>query len=288
MVHVDFAPGNIGNKMMQYMAALKVAARVDGAVLSGINIPEWGIKIPVVEQDVRRTLRISSHVTKKLDLDGIAEKFASGEINRLELNLYSSCVGNFLPSEAYRNLFRLDEKGYGADRLVINIRGEEVLNAIHPHYTVLPIEFYSHLIEQSELRPVFMGQVGGNSNYIRRLRDRFSSAEFVKTQGPLKDFATIRNSKNIVLSISTFSWLAAWLSDANRIYMPLSGFFNPLQYPDVDLIPDNDPRFLYDLFPRNLAVTDENIEDAHKALIGKWRRVSAGDVRELLKSQPHG
>ena len=43
---------------------------------------------------------------------------------------------------------------------------------------------------------------------------------------PIEQFSIIKNSKKIILSPSTFSWWAAFLSDANEIYYPLySDFF---------------------------------------------------------------
>ena len=225
-------------------------------------------------------MRIYSNKTQRLDLEHIAHRFSTGEINRLELNLYSSCIANFMDPQAYRDCFQSAGEGYNSDYLVINIRGNEILNAVHPHYTVLPPEFYEEIISSTGLRPIFMGQVGGDSRYITRLRARFSNASFIESQGPIRDFTTLRRSKNIVLSISTFSWLAGWLSDADRIHMPLSGFFNPLQYPDVDLIAKDD-RFSYYLFPINLAVPDRDIDSAHRDLLGKWRLISADHASKL-------
>lgn len=51
----------------------------------------------------------------------------------------------------------------------------------------------------------------------------------------IDDFNFIRNSKNIVLSTSTFSWWAAWLSEATTIFFLRMGIWNPLLRPDVDL-----------------------------------------------------
>ena len=47
------------------------------------------------------------------------------------------------------------------------------------------------------------------------------------SQSVLKDFEFIRRASKVVLSMSTFSWWAAWLSDATRIYFPEIGLFHP-------------------------------------------------------------
>jgi hypothetical protein len=284
IIHVDFAPGNMGNKMLQYMAAIALSRLIGDCKLSGVRIPEWEINLPDIRQENPRVLRITSHVTTKLNLREIAQQVLSGSINRVELNIYSSHIDNLLPREEYAGYFRKSGsvEGFEADTLLINIRGNEVLRAVHKHYTVLPIEFYIDLVAETRLTPVFMGQLDGGSKYVDRLRRAFPHARFLSSRGAVNDFDTIRNSKNIVTSISTFSWLAAWLSDADRIFMPLSGFCNPLQYPAVNLAPKDDARFSYYLFPVNYAVTDEEIEEAHKPLIGKWRPIAYDDLQTLL------
>ena len=60
--------GALGNRMIQYMAALALASRVPGAQVVKIHLPEWGIQIPPPAQDAEpsRTVR-----TPSLDLAGL-------------------------------------------------------------------------------------------------------------------------------------------------------------------------------------------------------------------------
>lgn len=70
-----------------------------------------------------------------------------------------------------------------------------------------------------------------------------TNAEII-SNNQIDDFNFIRNSKNIVLSTSTFSWWAAWLSNANTIYLPRKGNWNPLLRPDLDFrVPEK--RYVY-------------------------------------------
>jgi hypothetical protein len=48
----------------------------------------------------------------------------------------------------------------------------------------------------------------------------------VQSEDFITDFLTLMNSKEIVLSISTFSWNAVFLGNAVNIYMPGGGLFN--------------------------------------------------------------
>ena len=47
----------------------------------------------------------------------------------------------------------------------------------------------------------------------------FFNAEIVSTD-TLHDFAFLASANRLCISNSTFSWWAAWLSDAERIYCP--------------------------------------------------------------------
>ena len=112
----------------------------------------------------------------------------------------------------------------------------------------MPLAFYRQLIESTRLRPVFMGQIA-DDQYSVTLRKWFPDAEIIPSQGIMNDFSMIRSAKNIVVSVSTFSWLAAWLSDAAVVHLPLYGIFNPMQRPDINLIPLTDSRYRFYDFP---------------------------------------
>ena len=238
------------------------------------------LTLPAIPQQTgHHRLRYTSNRAAILDFDAIAADVVRRGTDRVELNLYSSQVGNLPPVEAARAHFPLltQAEGYGADVLLINVRAGEILQAVHPEYTVLPVSFYRELVAESGLRPVFLGQLD-DSRYVRSLREAFAGAEFVASRGAVHDFSVIAKSRHIVMAVSTFSWLAGWLSRADRVVMPLSGFMNPFQYANVDLMPAGDPRFTYYLFPENRAVVDADIETAHRALEGRWRQIGHAEV----------
>jgi hypothetical protein len=108
--------------------------------------------------------------------------------------------------------------------------------------------------------------------------------EFVPSQGAVHDFSAVSKSRNTVTAASMFSRLAGWLSRADRAIMPPSGFLNPLQHPQVDLIPSADSRFSFYLFPKNHAVKDADILEAHRALKGTWRKIDEDEDEDEVKS----
>jgi hypothetical protein len=153
------------------------------------------------------------------------------------------------------------------------------------HYPLLPIAFYADLIEQTGLQPVFMGQLGDDP-YCTALRSRFPGAIFLPTRGPLGDFETIRNSRHVVVSVSTFAWLAAWLSDADTIFQPLAGFFSPGQRPDIDLLALDDDRYRYFMLPFSPAVPVAHVLALHEAVGPTWREVTPAIVAVTRRDAP--
>lgn len=290
IVHVA-SRGRMANQMMQFMAAHALASRVPGCRISGVDLPNWGISHPVVPRPDgmadQRVIRVGP-LDMRVDIASLSARLRSGEITRVEIDSYAQHLHNFLPAQAYGEIFSppvADVEGFGPDQLVINIRGGEILQAPHPDYTLIPLEFYQALTVETGLRPVFMGQIGANP-YVERLRRAFPDAPFLPSRGPVRDFEIIRRSRNIVVSVSTFSWLAAWLSDADQIFLPMTGFYNPAQFPEIDLLPLHDPRYRFYLFPVNYAVPVEQHEVAHHALGGTWRYMRPEMIEELRARFP--
>ena len=54
---------------------------------------------------------------------------------------------------------------------------------------------------------------------------------------------TLRNAAHVVLSVSSYAWLATWLSEkAKTIHLPVAGLFSPLNR-ETFLLPIGDPRY---------------------------------------------
>ena len=275
--------GNVGNRMIQYLAALALASRVPDARVVQIHLPEWGIQIPPVPDNGDRTEVVT---TPAIELDRLAAALRAGALDRVDVRTYAQRVGNFLLPAAYRELFPAPAvQGTGEGELLCNIRQGDILDARHPDYVLLPIEFYADLTAQTGLAPVFMGQLD-ESVYLHALRARFPAARYLPSQGPVADFACIRASRHIVPAVSTFSWLAAWLSEAQTIHLPVAGLFNPAQARSTDLVPLDDPRYRFIAFPHHYAVPVACFAEAHAAIRRLWREMRPDALRALLSRTP--
>jgi hypothetical protein len=288
VVHVN-PMGGFANRMMQAMVAMTVASHVPGCVLSNIELPEWGLRFPAVPAGEARRRVLTD---ERLDLAHWVAQLASGTVERLEVQVYGQRLEYFLPPELYRQAFAAaampgedEAPGFGPGQLVCSIRGGEVLDGRHPGYVLLPVEFYAELAARTGLAPVFLGQLEPNS-YVAALRARFPGALFVDSRGPMADFAALRRSRNIVPSVSTFAWLAAWLSDADQVFLPVDGMLHPVMGPHANLLPLDDPRYRFFLFPANYAVPVEEHGPVHRALLGQWRLVEPAMLREMFRAVP--
>ncbi len=284
VVHVS-RMGNLGNQMIQYMVARAVADYAGPARLSGVGLPLFGLHHPPIDGDFPATEIVTSH---RVEVDRLARALVAGRLQRIDIRTYGQRLENFLPAQAYRNVFTADvpqAAGAGADELLCNIRQGDILDGHHPDYVLLPLDFYAALIGQTGLRPVFMGQLE-DSCYFDALRVRFPAARFVPSGGAAVDFERIKRSRFIVPAVSTFSWLAAWLSDAERIFLPVLGLFNPAQNRGVDLLPLWDPRYRFFQFPLHYGTHVSGIGAAHASLRGLWRQMTPAALAASLAQIP--
>jgi hypothetical protein len=269
---------NFGNMMIKYIVAKKIVENLDGVILSNYDMPYWDINHPLIDERGLSPLHFTHD--QCLDINRVRYLISLGLFSSVELHGHLQRMENFPSNFIARNYFRSSNCSgcrFGEKFLVCPIRGGEVLNAIHPGYSLLPINFYAEIIRETCLIPVFCGQTDDNI-YIHELRRKFPNAIFLSHQGQIADFDTIRFSQNIILPISTFAWMAAWLSDATTIYFPVYGLFNPRQFPDHDLIPVGDRRYVFYQFPVQDAVTIGEYEKAHRMIDGSWHAVSAENL----------
>lgn len=232
--------GNMGNQMLQYMCALNIQRLTHGTEIVGYNLAQWGLEAAVPDDFDKRALRVGSNL---LDTHQIAKIINSKRAKDILLTGLGLRLTNFASQEFYKDIFvRPTTTGYDERYVVLNVRGAEILGAVHPDYHPMPFSFFDTVIESSNAQPVFLGQLGEDT-YSQKLRERYPNAIFHPSRGALSDFQTLRASHQIALSVSTFSWLAGWLSAAEVIHYPLSGILNPQQRPDIDLTPTNDKRY---------------------------------------------
>lgn len=285
--------GNIGNKMMQYMFCKKLESHIPKSMVTDICIDEFNIRsAPARISDSQQTLELSDRTDIAFDqlanytsqFDNI-KLFLAGFFQKLEL---------FPDVETARQLFQSDiklEETFSDDELIINIRCGELVSGHVSWYPILPVAFYKHIVDISGLKPVFVGQLD-NPHYMAEIKSAFPNARYIPSKGALYDFQLVRSARNIAISVSTFSWLAAWLSHAKNIFYPLAGFLNPaLQkaYEQVELFtnlaPTQDSRFRFYQMPFFFNEEITSLIEFHRHFDGIIYEVPSEYV-ERLKQAP--
>ncbi len=238
--------GYLGNRMFEVLLAHALARRIPGCLVTGDPLPEWHIAPARLDLPARH-VKVGGH---RVDVARLRYLLDAGLVDGIETDALG-CRMELLERDLAQALFPAvlsPGASFGDDALVISIRGAEILGPRHKDYRPLPIAFYARLLEETGLRPVFLGQIGEDA-YSAALRARFPRAEFLASHGAMADFGMLRAARHLCVSISTFAWLAAWLSEAETVHLPVAGMFHPGQRPDVDLLPMADPRYRFHLLP---------------------------------------
>ena len=134
---------------------------------------------------------------------------------------------------------------------------------------------------------MFIGQTDPNP-YMDRIAAQFPGAIIREPQdNPLVDFETIRQSRNVVIGVSTYAWLAAWLSrSADQVFLTVNGLFNPMQKSEVDLLPFGDARYRFFLFPVNYAGPLDRSLEVHRRMAPYWREMPHAVLRQQFAAAP--
>ena len=281
---MDKNSGNVGNRMFMYMyARILQNLYLPNSEIVNFSINEFGIdcrsqkmhgRILSINGGHKHSMNNIAYFAKNKIYDGI---YFHGFVQRME---YYPCVdfcSSLFPNPISTSIIRDDE-------ILINIRGSEILKAIHPDYVPVPIDFIEQVLKETGLSPVIMGQIG-NDFYSEELKKRIPHSRIINHSSVKEDFDLIRNSKNIILSVSTFSWIAAWLSKKNqKIHLPMLGFLNPKQRNDINLLPIWDNRYIFYKFPEIKWIrSNENIS----YIIGRGKIYDKIPHNEVAKYLAH-
>lgn len=238
--------GRLGNQMFQLMLASELSRKLGGAPIFGYSMPDWGLigpRVPPPRFVPGEMFLISWHRFSHRNLISLLEnKILHGVV----IEGWGMRVEHYGPPQRYQKLFRsAEETPPISDReVLINVRAEDILSGWHPMYFPMSFSYYDKIISETGLSPVFMGQIG-DDHYSLALKKRFKGARFLPRASVISDFQTIRNAHHIALSVSSFAWLAAWLSEsAQSIHMPVAGLFYP-HATGPDLLPATDQRYRF-------------------------------------------
>ena len=258
--------GRFANQVIQAMAAqqIKEDLHLDELYLPGI--PDWGIEksrnYKLRQFQIR--FEIKSGYRKSVRLGGSGgewpEALRDEEYKRVHLvgtgvhikNLtrQREFAQNILSQEPQRDccVENLQLKSKLKDFHLVHVRqGDIFQNYVlkRPDYHPLPIRFYESLASTSNKPLAFIGEVDANPDYISQLNLRCKSSIVVPPGCLHRDFNLLREAEMLTMAVSTFSWLASWISEkATVVNIPIAGFLNPVIRPDIDLTSQLSARYI--------------------------------------------
>ena len=116
--------------------------------------------------------------------------------------------------------------------LTIHIRHlHHELNTLdtNPDYQIQPdLNFYLKIIEEQKPNSIKVISSNENNKIYQNLKDIFKDKIFFEGKDDITDFFNLKNSKNIVMSVSTFSLWAYLLSKADKVYVPNIGILKKI------------------------------------------------------------
>lgn len=234
--------GRLGNQLFEYLAIYNLARKKNVKYkMPQIFVDNKVLPIDYGEKEIDTNLKLKKccHLLPNLNnvlIEGFFQKYK-----------YLNNSNKKYLFDAFNKLQQIINK----NEIVIHIRSEDLflynfkklgkknmkVNNGHP---VIPINFYKKILKNETL-PVRFVTKSLNDKFITKLQQTFPNAIFQSTT-MINDFNTIIGAKKIVMSISTFSWFASWLSNANEIIFPLYGLFHPSEKKEKEygeyIIPD--------------------------------------------------
>lgn len=251
-------PGRLGNRIFNLMLGRHISSRIQNSRVVYEHLPEFGHKTSPRRIDhLRRQMKhnriaIEGHVVDWSELREFHEKNKSGSILNRGYGMRFEYFEDQRPiwqERVRRRAIDIDPKCRAdSETLYVHIRAEDILRKAHADYFPLPIRFYQTLVRKGReagIRDVqFIGQVEGSHPYLRELRSALKDCVFSEGDA-LGDFMKLATARYRVISISSFAWLAAWMSPTpSTTIIPVAGLFDPERRPDIDLLSQLDSSFV--------------------------------------------
>ena len=243
MIEVNYA-GRFGNCIFQYAIARIIAEKNGYQIYSPHN--RYPGLFPNIEGK-KFTTPVETLSGHNIDLQTILDNKENRQIKMVCGYFHRS---EYFLSHKHKIMEWINLKNIkpsllsGENDLTIHIRGGD---AYHKSYPATPYKFFKRIIEENSFRKIYVVTENHRDLVANKIRDNHNG--ILISNDFLSDFLFILNSKNIALSLSTFSWWAMFLGSPHNVYFPLIGVWHPegIYKDSVDLRIDSPIFHYYDL-----------------------------------------
>jgi hypothetical protein len=258
--------GRFANQVIQAMAAQQVKEDLCLDELYLPRIPSWGIEKSRNYQlrQLQLRLEIKAGSRKSIRLGGSGGDWRSilqdAQYERVHLVGTGVQIKNIdrqrefaqeLLSQQTQHDCCIDDNQLQTklkDFHLVHIRQGDIFKNYElkrPDYYPLPVKFYESIASNSAKPLAFIGEINANLDYVSELKKRCKSSIIVPLGCLHRDFKLLQEAELLTMAVSTFSWLASWISEkAVAVNIPIAGFLNPAIRPDMDLSSDLPERFI--------------------------------------------
>jgi len=247
--------GQAGNNFFQYFLGRCIAKEKGYAISYSYGIKQLnsvkiekdslnfnGIKLPkyIEGKTISKPLKkFNSHIfdwdfvnnnESQLIIDGYFQNYT-----------YYKKYKDFIREEifSHNNIFNIEDKP-GSKDIVLHLR----LNN-YPYPT--PIDYYSNILKKENYENAWIITDSVSHPTVNLLKEKYGCK--IKNISSTHGFLFLANAKKIIMSQSTFSWWAAFISKATTIYFPLITNISKLALwhtppqRNVDLFVDDEERY---------------------------------------------
>ena len=290
MIEVKYA-GRLGNNLFQYSLG-RILAEELGFELKASPIPGFpetasrvdghASEAPIEtlhlhEIEFEKILRDRS--SRKIVLDGFFQRYEYYRAHKEKIRRWLSPEAPF-------------PKRHPKD-IVLHVRKGDYLEC----RSIAPLSFYEEALSHSRWNQVFVCTDSPDDAFIRKFVKKFGAQVSDPGDGPMGDFRFMMSFNNIVQSASSFSWWAAFLSDAEKIFtpVPLTGYWSA-ETPDLDLRVNDEARYIFIrcketyreslpeaafLFRKKAKLKLENLRDRSRDRVYNLRAHALGRAKHL-------
>jgi len=245
--------GRLGNLMYQYCLG-RILAERHNLQLEADAIPGFPVTEEAVVGDVLSGAPIEFRGHRIPFADLLATRpdrpvFLKGNFERYEYYRdYSADIRRWLEPES-RNR-QLAQETIGPDDLVVHVRvGDLRAPVLRNLNRVTPFAYFRSILQRERWDRLHVVTEVASDPLPQQIASSFGG--IIHSGTAVEDFELLRAARRIVMSVSTFAWWGAWLSDAEVVYFPEHGGWNPwirwgsAMMRDHDLHIPDDRRYRY-------------------------------------------
>ncbi len=138
----------------------------------------------------------------------------------------------------------------GENDIVLHVRGGDCWewnrSVDSTAHEILSYSYYARILDSLDFDKLYIISEQHDDPIALALADKYGG--MLTSSFQIEDFRFLRSANRVILSISTFSWWAAWLSDAVEIHLPVCNYFgrdgnNRFRKLGFDLVVRDDPRY---------------------------------------------